>query len=372
MPRTLMAVLGILLALGLLGGCATPSAERQTTSKAVFYPPLPNPPRLQHLLTLTGEGDVASESSDFAKFIVGNATNARHLRQPYGVSMFEGKVYVVDTKGPGVAVFDLQKNRYDLITGSGNGRMKRPINITIDHDGTKYVTDSGRNQILVFDRDDRFVSALGKEKQFRPVATAISGERLYVADIQHHQIHVLDKRSGKLLFKFGKAGSKLGELFHPTNLAIGPDGDVYVVETSNFCVQRFKPDGRPVRRYGKPGTAPGEFTRPKGIAIDHSGRIYVGDAAFENVQIFDNHGKLLLFFGQPGDRAEGLNLPAGVAIDYDNVKAFQRYADPKFEVEYVVFVVSQFGPNKVDVFGFGKMHGMNYATPNMAAPIVAR
>jgi len=372
MRWTLLAALGISIALSLVGGCATAPTEKQAVTKAVFYPPLPNPPRLQHLLTLSGEGDVARENSDFAKFIVGDVANARQLRQPYGVAMFDGKVYVADTKGPGLAVFDLQRNRFELITGSGNGRMKRPINITIDSDGTKYITDSGRNQILVFDRSDRFVSALGTEQQFRPVATAIAGERLYVADIRHHQIHVLDKRSGKLLFKFGKAGSKLGELFHPTKLAIGPDGDVYVVETSNFCVQRFRPDGRPVRRYGKVGTAPGNFTRPKGIAIDRSGRMYVGDAAFENVQIFDSSGKLLLFFGQPGDRAEGLNLPAGVAIDYQNVKAFQRYADPRFEVEYVVFVVSQFGPNKVDVFGFGKMQGMDYTTPNSAPPVAAR
>ena len=190
--------------------------------------------------------------------------------------------------------------------------------------------------------------------------TAIAGDRLYVVDIKHHQVQVLDKRSGRLLFKFGEAGSKLGELFHPTNIAIGPDGDVYVVETSNFRVQRFTADGKPVRVYGEFGSELGTFSRPKGIAIDRAGRLYVGDAAFENVQIFDNSGKLLLFFGQPGDRAEGLNLPAGVSIDYDNVDLFRRYADPGFTVEYLILVASQFGPNKIDVFGFGKMRGMDY------------
>ncbi len=257
-------------------------------------------------------------------------------------------------------MFDLVQRKFSLVTGSGNGRMKRPINVTIDADGSKYVTDTGRDQVLVFDRNDRFVTAYGTAGQFRPVDTAIAGERLYVVDIRNHQVQVLDKRSGKFLFKFGSAGSAPGELFHPTNISIGPDGDVYIVETSNFRVQRFSAEGKPVRIYGESGSEFGTFSRPKGIAIDRAGRLYVGDAAFENVQIFDVSGKLLLYFGQPGDKAEGLNLPAGVSIDYDNVALFKRYADPRFTIEYLILVASQFGPNKVDVFGFGRMQGMQY------------
>jgi DNA-binding beta-propeller fold protein YncE len=115
-----------------------------------------------------------------------------------------------------------------------------------------------------------------------------------------------------------------------------------------------------VRVYGKLGDELGNFSRPKGIALDHEGRLYVGDAAFENVQVFDNDGRLLLFFGQPGGRGEGLNLPAGVTIDYANVDVFKQYADPRFKVEYLILVASQFGPNKVDVFGFGRMSGIEY------------
>ena len=88
--------------------------------------------------------------------------------------------------------------------------------------------------------------------------------------------------------------------------------------------------------------------------------MYVGDAAFQNVQIFDKNGRLLLFFGQTEGRADGLNLPAGITIDYDHVASFRRFAEPKFNIEYLILVASQFGPNKVDIFGFGKMDGMDY------------
>ena len=352
-------IAAVLLAAALTG-CATAPSQAPKVTGPAFYPSLPNPPRIQHLKTIGGERDLGAPVSGFAQFIVGDDTKAQQLKQPYGVGVYKGKLYVVDSRAPGLAVFDLVKQRFELVTGAPNGRMKRPINITIDADGTKYVTDTGRDQVLVFDRDDRFVAAYGTEGQFKPVDTAIAGERLFVVDIQHHQVQVLEKQTGKLLYKFGTAGSKEGELFHPTNIAIGADGNVYVVETSNFRVQRFTAEGKSVRVYGEIGAERGNFSRPKGIALDRNGRLYVGDAAFQNVQIFDNDGRLLLFFGQPGDNAEGLNLPAGVTIDYDNLQYFRSYADPRFNVEYLIFVVSQFGPNKVDVFGYGKMTGMDY------------
>lgn len=345
----------------LFAGCAATSPEPRETGHT-FYPSLPQPPRIQHLATYSGEREFAAPDGQFAKFVLGEEKNPRGLQRPYGVAMFEGKLYVADSKAPGLVMFDFAQRRVTVVSGSGQGRMRRPVNVTIDADGTKYVTDTARDQVLVFDRDDKFITAFGSDGQFKPVDTAIADERLYVVDIKHHEVHVLDKRSGKPLFKFGKAGSGPGELFHPTNLAIGPQGDVFVVETGNFRVQRFTPEGQPVRTYGSVGTGPGKFARPKGIAFDRAGRMYVGDAAFQNVQIFDREGRVLMSFGSPGEGVEGqeLALPAGVAIDYDNLALFRPYADPKFALEYVILVASQFGPNKVDVFGFGKMGGVDY------------
>jgi sugar lactone lactonase YvrE len=344
-----------------LACCAPlPNKPVDRASAPVFYPPLPNPPRIQYLTTLSGEQDLAAPTGKFARFIIGDKKEWRRLVQPYGPALFAGKLYVADSRAPGLAVFDLANREFSLVTGAGGGRMKRPINVSIDSDGTKYVTDTGRNQVLVFDRDERFFAAYGREGQFKPADVAIAGERLYVTDVEHHQVHVLDKRSGRTLFTFGKAGSELGDLFHPTNLAVGPEGDVFVADTGNFRVQRFTAAGEPVRIYGAVGSVSGSFARPKGIAIDRDGRLYVGDAAFENIQLFDADGRLLLYFGQPGEGRAGLSLPAGVALSYESVDAFKPFAAPNFEIEYLILVASQFGPNKVDVFGFGKMAGMEY------------
>lgn len=369
----LVNCIALVAAATMLAGCVSnPNQPDQNKAAAtpagpVFYPPLPNSPRIQYLTTIASERDLAVRKDSFADFIVGEEKEVQRLTQPYGIALYQGKLYVADTGAGGLAIFDLAQQRFSFVTGTGAGRIKRPINIRIDTDGTRYVTDTGRDQVLVYDRDDRFVRAFGVEGQFRPVDLAISGDRLYVADILHHQIQVLEKGTGRLLFKFGKPGSGEGELFHPTNIALGPDGDIYVVETSNFRVQRFTAEGKPVRTYGSVGSTLGSFARPKGIAIDKAGRLLIGDAAFQNVQIFDNSGKLLMYFGQTDGRADGLNLPAGVSVDYDNIGSFRRFADPKFNIDYLILVASQFGPNKVDIFGFGKMKDMDYSEARPAS-----
>ncbi len=372
----LLSCMATAAAVAMLSACVTNPSQNDKAAAAesagpIFYPPLPNPPRIQYLTTIASERDLAVKKDSFADFIVGEERESQQLVQPYGVALHKGRLYVADTGAGGLAIFDLTQQRFKFVAGSGAGRMKRPINVRIDSDGTKYVTDTGRNQILIYDSDDRFLKALGVEGQFRPSDVAIAGDRLYVADILHHQIHVLEKASGKSLFVFGKAGSGVGELYHPTNIALGPDGDLYVVDTSNYRVQRFTAEGRQVQSYGEVGSTSGSFARPKGIVMDRTGRMYVGDAAFQNVQIFDKKGKLLMFFGQTEGRSDNLNLPAGVAIDYDNIAAFKSFADPKFNIEYLILVASQFGPNKVDIFGFGKVRGMDYSSddPPSAKPV---
>ncbi len=361
--------LAFILTVSGLGGCVT--APEQVKKATVFYPSLPNPPRIQFLARFSEANDVVTSRGRFTEFVLGKTTpESEVIKKPYGVAISDGRIYVVDTREPGFDVFDLKRQRFHIVSGSeaAGGRMRKPINIAIDRDGTKYITDTGREQLLVFDRDDRYVRAYGTKGQFKPVDVAVEGERLFVTDIRHHQIRVLDKHSGQILYTIGTTGSKEGELYDPTNLALTTDGHLYVADTGNFRIQKFTQEGRFVRSIGGIGSGLGQFARPKGVAIDREGRIYVSDAAFENIQIFDAEGKLLMFFGEPGDRPEHINLPAAVSIDYDNVALFEKFADPRFKIEYLILVASQFGVNKVSVFGFGKMEGMDYSVTERSLP----
>lgn len=346
-----------------LFGCAT--APTTDDNQPIFYPSLPNPPRIQFLKTFTTQDDLGKKASALAEFVAGDTqSDAGLIEKPYGVAIHDGKIYVVDTRGPGYGVFDLNLKRFRFVAGNGAGVMRKPINITIDSDGTKFVTDTGRGQVLVYDQNDRFVRAYGKTNEFKPSDVALIDNRIYIADVGNHRIHVLDRQSGKALKHFGKTGSKPGELYHPTNLAVSPDKTLFVSDTSNYRIQEFSADGKYLRHFGSVGSGLGKFARPKGIAIDRDSRLYIVDAAFENIQVLNRDGKLLLFFGEPGDRRSNINLPTKVVIDYNNAPLFQQYASPDFQIEYIILVASQFGVNKVNVYGFGKIRGLDY--PNAA------
>ena len=350
--------LWFLLVVLALSGCGI--SPKKQDSAPVFYPSLPNPPRIQHLLSITSLNDLDKSKNSFADFLLGKQSTESLVTKPYGIAMFDGKIYVVDAGRGGYTVLNLKTRQHKFVSGGTAGRMKKPINITIDKNGTKYISDTGRGQVLIFDRDDKYIRALGAKGQFRPSDVAVADERIFVTDLNSHMIKVLDKYTHKLINQFGKVGSKDGEFYYPTNLALGPEKLLYVTDTGNFRVQKFTQNGEYIRRYGSIGSGLGKFARPKGLTLDKDGRLYVVDAAFENVQLMDKKGKLLLYFGQAGDKPADINLPADISIDYDSVKLFQPYAHPKFKLEYVLLVTSQYGVNKINVFGFGRMQGMEY------------
>jgi DNA-binding beta-propeller fold protein YncE len=340
--------------LGLLSGCAT--ATRTASKSYTFFPPAPDEPRLQFLTSFSSELDLG-RSSRLADFITGRPTAPIRLVKPYGLALKDGKVFVCDTVGSRIQVFDLAKKRSHYFAPRGEGRLLMPINITIDTDGTRYVADTGRSQVLIFDKDDGFLGAIGTKDEMKPCDVAITADRLYVADLKGHAVRVYDKAARKLLFTVPHDPNTAegGKLFSPTNLALDKQGRLVVADTGAFSVQVYDLEGKYVRSIGQQGVAPGLFARPKGVALDRNGLAYVVDAATQVVQIFDTEGRLLLFFGQPGASTRGeLTLPAAVEVDYDNVGFFQKYLAPGHQCEYLILVTSQFGPRKVSVYGFLK------------------
>jgi len=344
----------------------TPASAQD--SETLFYPPLPDAPRIQYLTSFSVAADVEEKEEKkggwLSDFVLGeeDPEDNEGPNKPYGVSLDKGRIHVVDTRGAGYAIFDLAEKNYSFREGSGPAYMPKPINIEIDDEGTKYVADTGRNQVLVFDSNDELLRTFGERGQFRPTDMLVDGQNLYVVDIQGHRIVVLDKNSGAELDSFGTPGSGDENLFQPTNIAMGPNKHLYVSDTGNFRVQEFTLGGEFVKSYGAGvGTAPGNFARPKGVAVDRMGRVYVVDAAYERVQVFDDQGKLLMYFGEPAaTHLSGLDLPTDIDIDYASVPYFQQYANPEFELEFIIAVANQFGYSKVNVFGFGRHKSMSY------------
>jgi hypothetical protein len=315
----------------------------------ILIPPPPEEPRLQFLTSYSADRDVLPPGGGFREFILGPEPSTR-LGKPYGVAIHDGQILVCDTMVGGVAIFDVKAQAFEELGVDRNGRLRLPINISVDEDGTRYVADSKIRRVMVYGRDNRFLRSLGDPATWKPSDVAIAGERLYVADAENGQVVVLEKETGRELDRFGGFGVEESQRFLPTNLDVDSDGNLYVADSGNGRVFKFDARGKLLRQFGSLGSLHGQFVRPKGVAVDRENRLYVVDAAHEVVQIFDSDGRLLLFFGGAGDHRGGLNLPAKVAIDYDNTGLFADLVAPGYEIEYLVVTTSQYGRHLVNVY----------------------
>lgn len=102
----------------------------------------------------------------------------------------------------------------------------------------------------------------------------------------------------------GTTGSGDGQLLQPRNVAIGPDGFLYVVDSGNHRVQVFDSAGNYVRQWGEFGGDPGQFNEPWGIAVDDE-TVFVADTWNHRLQKFTHEGDLVGVIGQSGSPADG-------------------------------------------------------------------
>jgi len=321
-------------------------------TRVVVYPPPPDTTRIQFLKKISHSGDVAGKQGWFRRFILGS-DEIRTIGKPYGVTVHKGKIYICDTFKRGLDIIDLEKNTFNEFVPAGPGALKLPLNCFVDERGFLFVADADRKQIVVFDPDGEYYSSFGDKENFKPTDIVILNDTIWVVNLAGHQINAYNNDSGfTLIQKFPSVHTdSTGYLFSPTNLVVTNEY-VYVTDFGDFKIKKYSHQGKLRDTVGSYGENLGQFARPKGIAVDHASNLYVVDAGFENTQVFNKNGKLLMFFGGnyqgPGD----MWLPAKVTIDYDNVQYFEKYVDPKYTMKYLILVTNQFGPDKLNIYGY--------------------
>ncbi len=363
--RGLALVAGLLIPC-LLGGCHARGPVSDETNP-IFFPPLPEKPRLQFLTSLSNARDLgAAGPSGFEKFVLGDTERREAIATPYGLALFDDKVYVCDVGQRRVVVLDLKAHSFGYLTD--DRRLMNPVNIHVTDDGTKYIADPTAGAVFVFDRGDTLQAILGKDAQISPIDVTVHGADCYVTDFSSNQVVVLDKDTGREVRRIGEQGDGEQQFKLISDLTFGPKGHLYVTDKVKAKIFEFDSEGKLVRTLGQLGDNIDELVRPKGIAVDKDERIWVVDASTEVGKIYDSKGRLLLFFGLPGNEPGMMNLPADIVLDYDNVDLFGRYAVKGAKIEFLVLVSNQYGPNKVSVYGFGEFPVPARPTVVVAAP----
>jgi sugar lactone lactonase YvrE len=286
-----------------------PASRRQ-------WPAAPEPTRIRFIraldpLAVKGRPSLLGK---IWRLIVG-PSDAPHMSQPYGIAVGNGgKVYVADTFGGAIHVYDLEKPAYSTIRVDGQSLIGVALGAS-----RVFVTDSASGRLLSLDLKGHLLWSRGpKDGLLRPTGLVAGSDRLYVVDTLASRIVMVDF-DGRIIGQFGERGSGPGQFNFPTNIARSADGRLYVTDTMNFRIQIFDAEGGFLNTFGRLGDGSGDFDKPKGVAVDSAGHVYVVEGMNDVVQIFDESGKLLLVFGESG-RGEGqFWLPSGITIANDVV-----------------------------------------------------
>ena len=195
------------------------------------------------------------------------------------------------------AAFKVDPNWARLPDGSAWGGNTTWI--TADGKGNVVVLVRTAPYFRVFTRDGTFVKAFGDAGLFESAhsVTIDAQGSLWVTDSAAHVVHKFSP-DGRLVMTLGKKGvagdNTSRERFNqPNHVAIAPSGDIYVSDGYvNARVVHFSPNGQFVRIIGGvTGSAPGQLRLPHGVALDSRGRVLVNDSDNQRVSVFDKDGK---------------------------------------------------------------------------------
>ncbi len=182
------------------------------------------------------------------------------------------------------------------------------VGVAVDsHDRVHVFTRSGAAPVMVFDRDGALVHSWGSGQFVRPHGIFIGpDDSVYLTDDQDHTVRKFTP-DGDLLLTLGTSGEpsdsgvenldyrtiqRAAAPFNlPTNLALGPDGSLYISDGYGNCrIHKFSADGVLLRSWGAAGDGPGQFQIPHGIGVDTGGQVVVADRENSRLQWFTQDG----------------------------------------------------------------------------------
>jgi DNA-binding beta-propeller fold protein YncE len=195
-------------------------------------------------------------------------------------------------------------------------------------DGSIFVADTWNHRMLKFSPAGNLLETWGAfgqlaadqrnanlEQFFGPRDVAIGPDgNVYVTDTGNSRILVFDQ-SGNPIRAIVDAGTDLGPFFEPTSLAFDPEtGELYVADLWNRRIVKFDANLLPVGAWDVEGWDSEEAAHKAYIAVGPAGVVVFSDPYGQRVWIYSRDGKPLGTLDLPMD-PNGLDQPIGVAVD---------------------------------------------------------
>lgn len=184
---------------------------------------------------------------------------------------------------------------------------------------TVHNTSESHDSMVVFDSKGKFIKSWGK--QFKGGAHGLhihkegKQEFLYLCDT-NRAVVVKATLDGEEVFSLGyprqsefyklDAEGKPATKYSPTNLAVAPNGDIFVGDGyGSSYINQYNSRGEFLRTFGGKGSAPGQLATPHGIMLDSRGKtpiLVVADRSNNRLQNFSLDGTHVGF-------VSGVNMP---------------------------------------------------------------
>lgn len=147
-------------------------------------------------------------------------------------------------------------------------------------------------------------------------------------DNKRGQVYVADKFNSRVVAmdRHGRSLWCLGGLNLPCGVAVGPTGEIWLVDVGSRCVRALDGHGRQLShcQFGCASTYAHShhdlphFAHPISIALDQAGHVYVCDRDKHHIQVCTRHGVLITTMGGQGTRAGQFEQPMTVNVDSED------------------------------------------------------
>lgn len=227
------------------------------------------------------------------------------LNHPYSCcTSADGELlYVADTYNHRVQVYHIGSN-FTLVRsigslGSGGGQMRDPSDVCCTHDGALLcVAEANGNRVQMFSvTDGVHVASLGEGRFDWAYGVCVSpseDSELFVADYDHHCVHVFRTADATHVRTIGSHGQDAGQFRNPQGVCLSRDGEwLFVADRGNDRVQVMRAsDGEHVRSIGawvdvSNSCNIARLAQPRGVCVSPNGELlFVADAGNHRVVVF--------------------------------------------------------------------------------------
>jgi len=183
--------------------------------------------------------------------------------------------------------------------------------IETDSAGNVYVFHTNKPSVVKFDRDGHYLSSWGDEYEEGAHGFLLSREGgqefFYLTDIRGTVVKTTLDGEKLLTIATPDLPGVYDEerLFRPTDVAVAPNGDIYVADGyGQSYIHQYDSAGTRIRSWGGSGTEPGKLNCPHGISVDLRGdepELYVADRGNHRIQVFTLDGEHKRFIDENMD-----------------------------------------------------------------------